>query len=812
MVTGPIAPLEPLAVNEITNWYLYGQETTPTNLADESLIRPEPPDPLPSDIDIIKIPIDATQFMDTVGRFAIGSQFELVQRFFYEDGDTLFELGPEGTVIPVILEWEEFYKPGTYKKAQLARDEFNMDSFGWTMQHLNWRDETDDYAERTYLYNTQEYKISDDALFIVETDGTKRIENFAIEPREVAEEDPDNLDTDRDNFDFDGGSPLTNIGNAILKPNVDPSGIGRTVYFDYVNEDSIPEVTYDREAYDADVLTKQSFTEGANLLKLNEDITKLTDDLFNDGVTRFLDDQNRPIFYGTQEADFLEAPLNAPKLTTSYDENGILVIGSIGNDTLESIKDNSELRGGDGNDRLIGRSGNGENTFIGGKGNDVIGGGIPFSLIPTDFFGENEISVYEGPREKYNIEFLSDDVVKITDTVEDRDGTDELIRVGFAKFLDQTVRIGPGLDISFVIDRTGSMSDDMQAVKAAASQIIDEIFDEDRGLLNSRISVVGYNDSGPTTYLSFTEQPKIEDRKTAAINAINSISISGGYEPVNGALIHSLNGSAGEWREEAIARRIFLFGDEPADDPELLSEVLELASDVGVSRSASSLSASSIASDIETSSVNENLAVTRFALQTTEPDGTSTTVPVEIFTIMIGSNSAASRDFQNLATETGGEFFNPANASEVVDAILAAIGTPITEEEIHTIEGTSSRDNLIGTDGDDTITGFRRGDTLTGGDGDDIFVYTSLRDGRDTITDFEVGRDKIDLVEVLDVVGFAGVDPIADGYVGFASTSNSTYLTIDPDGSAGTGSPRSLVEVQEVTAAELNNSDNFIFS
>ncbi|WP_293140078.1 hypothetical protein [Okeania sp. SIO3I5] len=40
MLTGPIAPVEPLAVNEITNWYLYGQETTPTNLADESLIRP----------------------------------------------------------------------------------------------------------------------------------------------------------------------------------------------------------------------------------------------------------------------------------------------------------------------------------------------------------------------------------------------------------------------------------------------------------------------------------------------------------------------------------------------------------------------------------------------------------------------------------------------------------------------------------------------------------------------------------------------------------------------------------------------------
>ncbi len=127
------------------------------------------------------------------------------------------------------------------------------------------------------------------------------------------------------------------------------------------------------------------------------------------------------------------------------------------------------------------------------------------------------------------------------------------------------------------------------------------------------------------------------------------------------------------------------------------------------------------------------------------------------------------------------------------------------------INGTTGGDILIGTDGDDTITGFRRGDTLTGKGGSDTFVYTSLRDGRDTITDFEVGSDKIDLSQVLSVVGFEGVDPIADGYVGFASSSNGTYLTIDPDGSAGTGRPRSLVEVQGVNVVDFNNSENFIF-
>ncbi|NES68427.1 MAG: type I secretion C-terminal target domain-containing protein, partial [Okeania sp. SIO2D1] len=143
------------------------------------------------------------------------------------------------------------------------------------------------------------------------------------------------------------------------------------------------------------------------------------------------------------------------------------------------------------------------------------------------------------------------------------------------------------------------------------------------------------------------------------------------------------------------------------------------------------------------------------------------------------------------------------------DPLIVSLNLPIPGE---VIEGTRRRDNLTGTDGDDTITGFRRRDTLTGGGGDDTFVYTSIIDARDIITDFEVGSDKIDLAGVLDGVGFVGFDPIADGYVGFRSRRGNTILTIDPDGTAGNGRARSFLLVQDVNPAELNNPDNFIFS
>lgn len=64
------------------------------------------------------------------------------------------------------------------------------------------------------------------------------------------------------------------------------------------------------------------------------------------------------------------------------------------------------------------------------------------------------------------------------------------------------------------------------------------------------------------------------------------------------------------------------------------------------------------------------------------------------------------------------------------------------------IWGSDDHDRLLGGKGDDRLTGDRGNDKLTGGSGRDIFVYESFAPqdlGRDRITDFEVGIDKIEL-------------------------------------------------------------------
>lgn len=107
--------------------------------------------------------------------------------------------------------------------------------------------------------------------------------------------------------------------------------------------------------------------------------------------------------------------------------------------------------------------------------------------------------------------------------------------------------------------------------------------------------------------------------------------------------------------------------------PKLRDRVLALAADVGASTTNEDAAAFSIASNIGSRSLANGLAVTNFDTTTTAADGATVTIPVEIFTISIGDYARTSADFDSLAEATGGGFFTPVDAAEVVDAVIAAI-------------------------------------------------------------------------------------------------------------------------------------------
>lgn len=125
------------------------------------------------------------------------------------------------------------------------------------------------------------------------------------------------------------------------------------------------------------------------------------------------------------------------------------------------------------------------------------------------------------------------------------------------------------------------------------------------------------------------------------------------------------------------------------------------------------------------------------------------------------------------------------------------------------IAGTAGRDRLNGSAGDDVITGGAGADTLTGGAGADTFVYQSMRDAADLITDFAPAQDVLDLRALLAGLGIVG-DPQQSGHLRLVANAAGTLVQIDSDGFAGTGVPRTLVTLSGVQPGQLSGQ-NFAY-
>lgn len=367
-----------------------------------------------------------------------------------------------------------------------------------------------------------------------------------------------------------------------------------------------------------------------------------------------------------------------------------------------------------GNDFIYGRSGN--DTLTGGPGDDYIDGGTG-----------QDIAKYTGNCSDYNFRRLQSGFLSITDGRSGSpDGSDRLIRVEEAEFKDGKINLSqlrqgsvvcPGSNVLLAFDVSGSMGDDLEAVKASARQIVESLFGDQDHPIASRFAIITFNDtSSINTVLRFTDQANIEDRKQAALNAIESIQIlGGGAEPLNGALLSALRGDAGTWDKGSFNNRIIVFSDEPAADPELRPQVISLAADVGTSLQGAGVQTITEAPPNNTLFDNPNNPI----ITAPRP------LPVPVLPVLIGGDPSARADFQSLADQTNGTLFTANDASEVVEALTNAIETPIGNG---TILGTNGNDQLIGTpdrdringqDGNDTLNGRAGNDFMDGGNGDD---------------------------------------------------------------------------------------------
>jgi len=127
-----------------------------------------------------------------------------------------------------------------------------------------------------------------------------------------------------------------------------------------------------------------------------------------------------------------------------------------------------------------------------------------------------------------------------------------------------------------------------------------------------------------------------------------------------------------------------------------------------------------------------------------------------------------------------------------------------------TLNGTAARDTLIGTAGDDVINGGLGVDTLTGGAGNDVFVYNSVRDAGDTITDFTPYADKLQLTALLSSLGISSNSALTGGYLRLVDVTAGVQVLLDSDGNAGPAAAKPLVTLKGLTAKQVAPARDFI--
>ncbi len=406
--------LSELNKENITNLYLYGQLNKPQNLVDDNLIRePDDENNLTAQT---TVNVDAVKLMETgPGRFAVPAQFELVQRFFNPSFNPT---------------------PGEYfslSKSELNSQYFGIRNIGWDVRQVNYDDGQDNLTERAYIWNNMAFQIANDSniKFVIEPDGTKKIENFRAYPR---------LDN-QDNFDFISEGLAGIVGNFFLQPRIDPSSIGRTVNINFDNINQIEPIgIYTQNDFYQDLKPSEGGVEDLFTnkkietkyfidlvtagLRIYPGRNEFIDQLFSDSkITRFLDNNNKPIIYGTVDADnIFGANVYQYPTLNPYKNNGVDLIAGKGSDTVIGSSKDDVIDGGEGDDNLNGGAGKDVAVFTDTYANE---NDTPNYVIFTDTEGKTTTVGH---------------IVGISDI--GVDGVDTLKNIEFGQFKGETVDLG----------------------------------------------------------------------------------------------------------------------------------------------------------------------------------------------------------------------------------------------------------------------------------------------------------------------------------------------------------------------------------
>jgi hypothetical protein len=216
------------------------------------------------------------------------------------------------------------------------------------------------------------------------------------------------------------------------------------------------------------------------------------------------------------------------------------------------------------------------------------------------------------------------------------------------------------LDVVFCLDTTGSMFDDLNAVKLSARQITDSITSK---FADFRIALATYRDFPDSNYGApgdwpYRDEVRFTTDANRIINGLQPLQANGGAdgpESVYAGLMHCIDANAlvarlasnyqerfievnspglGNWRKGGnVLRIILLMGDAPPHDPEPYTNY--------------------VLNDVVAAADGEN--------------------QVHVMPVLIGNDPEAANYFRAIATNTGGAVVQAPDANAVVGAFLDAI-------------------------------------------------------------------------------------------------------------------------------------------
>ncbi|WP_434684985.1 peroxidase family protein [Pseudanabaena minima] len=485
---------------------------------------------------------------------------------------------------------------------------------------------------------------------------------------------------------------------------------------------------------------------------------------------------------------------------TNFDN---IMYGNAGNDTLNGGTRNDNLfgqdgadtlNGGDGNDNLVG--GAGVDTLNGGDGNDNLVGGTGSDIV-NGGAGDDTI--------RYTVD------ADATDTVDGGADNDTLVLSGRAGILNETL----------VVTYNGIV---LTAVEGGSVVNVESVTAD----LGAGTDTLTYSaPSGVTVNLSlgtasgFTSISNIEnvtsnggaDNLTGDAN--NNVLSSGGSNDIlsGGAGNDTMNGGTGT--DTVVESGDFNF---TLTNTQLTGNGTDTLTSIeqAILTGGNSDNIFNVAGFGGTVTLDGGIGNDTFTLRTgagndTINGGAGTDTLIESGNVNFvltdttltgnGTDTLISIELATLTGGTGGNTINASGFSGAVtldggagnDSLTGGIGND-------TLFGGTGNDIIVGGAGDDTLTGGAGNDTLTGGLGSDKFVYNLFTDRTDTITDFNTAQDTLDIRGVLAAAGYAGTNPIADGYVRFLGVGANTQVQIDTNGIVGGANFVNLVTLNNIVS------------